>query len=54
MNRAEVYVITIYVYTPLHHYIYRYTHFITSGKFRLNKKTWRLTKAIAEMKSETE
>ena len=33
--------------------IYRYTHVITSTKFRL-KQTWRLTKTIAEMKCDTE
>ena len=32
---------------------FRYTHVITSTKFRL-KQTWRLTKAIAEMKCDTE
>ena len=35
-------------------YIYiRYTHVITSTKVRL-KQTWRLTKAIAEIKCDTE
>ena len=32
---------------------FRYTHVITSRKFRL-KQSWRLTKAIAEMKLDTE
>ena len=32
---------------------FRYTYVITSTKFRL-KQTWRLTKAIAEMKCDTE
>ena len=32
---------------------FRYIHVITSRKFQL-KYTWRLTKAIAEMKSDTE
>ena len=32
---------------------YRYTHVITSSKFQL-KQTWRLTKAIAEMKHDFE
>ena len=32
---------------------FRYTLVITSTKFRL-KQTWRLTKAIAEMKCDTE
>ena len=47
-----------YMYICTHTYIYthiytRYTHVITSTKFRL-KQTWRLTKAIAEMKCDTE
>ena len=29
-----------------------YTHVITSVRFRLKKQTWRLTKAMAEMKHE--
>ena len=32
---------------------FRYTHVITSTKFRL-KQAWRLTKAMAEMKCDTE
>ena len=32
---------------------FRYTHVITSTKYRL-KQTWRLTKAIAEIKCDTE
>ena len=32
---------------------FRYTHVLTSTKFRL-KQTWRLTKAIAKMKCDTE
>ena len=32
--------------------LFRYTHVITSAKFRL-KQTWRLMKAIAEMKYDT-
>ena len=32
---------------------FRYTHVITSRKFRL-KQTWRLTKAMTEMKPYTE
>ena len=32
---------------------FRYTHVITSRKFQL-KQQWRLTKAIAEMKLDTE
>ena len=34
-------------------YIYTSTHVITSTKFR-RKQTWRLTKAIAEMKCDNE
>ena len=34
-------------------YIYRYTHVITSKNFQL-KYTWRLTKAIAKMKRDSE
>ena len=34
-------------------FIYIHTHVITSTKFRL-QQTWRLTKAIAEMKCDTE
>ena len=34
-------------------YILRYTHVITSTKFQL-EQTWRLTKAMAEMKCDTE
>ena len=41
----------IRIYTCIHTYIFRYTHVITSTKLRL-KQTWRLTKAIAEMKCE--
>ena len=33
--------------------LFHYTHVITSRKFQL-KQMWRLTKAIAEMKSDTE
>ena len=32
---------------------FRYTHVITSRKIQL-KQTWRLTKAMAEMKPDTE
>ena len=50
--------ICTYTYICTHTYIYthiytRYTHVITSTKFRL-KQTWRPTKAIAEMKCDTE
>ena len=34
-------------------YMYRYTPVIISRKFRI-KQTWRLAKAMAEMKSDTE
>ena len=40
------------VYEYIYIYI-RYTHVITSTKIRC-KQTWRLTKAIAEMKRDTE
>ena len=39
----------IYIYTHTHTHIY----VITSRKFQ-SKQTWRLTKAIAEMKLDTE
>ena len=35
------------------YHLFRYTHVITSRKFQL-KQTWRLMKAIAEMKLDTE
>ena len=44
---------SIYIYyTSIYIYIH-YTHVITSTKFLL-KQMWRLTKAIAEMKCDTE
>ena len=54
--------IYIYIYLSIYLSIYmntifinsfRYTHVIISTKLRL-KQTWRLTKAIAEMKCDTE
>ena len=52
----HIYIYIMYIYTLMcthKHTLIRYTHVTISSKFQL-KKTWRLVKAIAAMKLNTE
>ena len=61
ISSIHIYNICIYIYIYIYIFIYqsifissfRYTHVITSRKIRL-KQTWRLTKAMTEIKPDTE